>query len=89
MARFSLLQIERRYFGSLRSAILLSQSMNQRMWFDSPFVCRQIEGIGQVFSQSLVQAGITSLERLEQTDARMIESVRHTLFLPAQLAARI
>jgi hypothetical protein len=55
--------------------LLSAQSFQQRIWFDSPFVSRQVEGIGPAFSVLLVQAGIDSLEKLEAMKPAAIDLV--------------
>ena len=60
---------------ALVNTILLNQSIQQKIWFDSIHVCRQIDKIGIKFSRVLADNGITSLEKLEQCNPRKIEEI--------------
>ena len=57
----------------IHNIILFSQSINQKLWYDSPLVCKQIDKIGVKYASKLAEHGITSFESLEKTDPRMIE----------------
>lgn len=59
----------------LEFILLLNQSISQRMWFDSLFVCKQIDKIGKKLCDLLVQRQITSLEEFERTDPRVLEEI--------------
>ena len=64
------------------NALLLHKCLKQRMWDNSNQECRQLPGIGRLFSERLTAAGLGRLRDLETADARVIESVaqRHYPF---------
>jgi ATP-dependent DNA helicase HFM1/MER3 len=45
------------------------------MWENTAHVLKQLDGIGNVFSNSLVKAGITSFQKLEESNPRRLEAV--------------
>lgn len=52
------------------------------MWYDSPFVIRQITGIGPQFAKLLSEADLISFEQLRKCDPSRIEMVScHPLFI--------
>jgi hypothetical protein len=53
-----------------------NKCLRQKLWEDTLHVVRQLDKIGPASAASLVAAGITSFEKLEQTDPRTIESVQ-------------
>ncbi|KAF2830323.1 hypothetical protein CC86DRAFT_284183 [Ophiobolus disseminans] len=60
---------------SIHSALLLERSLGSRIWDDSPLQMKQIEGIGVVAVRKFVNAGIRSMEDLENADAHRIETL--------------
>ncbi|KAG0496607.1 hypothetical protein HPP92_001298 [Vanilla planifolia] len=62
------------YKGSLNSS-LLAQCMNQRLWDDSPYLLKQLPGIGMVTAKALHSAGINSFSSLVEADPRRIEII--------------
>ena len=80
----------KKYFAALHNALLLYvlqwcytvsyaalrfKCLKQKMWENSALVVRQIEKIGQVSANTLAAAGITSFDKLLETDPRRIEMV--------------
>ncbi|CAL5020883.1 unnamed protein product [Urochloa decumbens] len=66
------------YKKSYRSAInsmILANSLHQKLWESSPFLLKQLPGIGIVTAKALKNAGICDFETLATADARKIESV--------------
>ncbi|CAO2046611.1 unnamed protein product [Urochloa humidicola] len=66
------------YKKSYRSAInsmILANSLHQKLWESSPFLLKQLPGIGIVTAKALKSAGICDFETLATADARKIESV--------------
>lgn len=61
--------------AGVRSALELSRSLAARAWDDSPFQLTQLEGIGPVSVRKLVNAGIRSIEDLNDTEPHKIEMV--------------
>ncbi|CAM0873087.1 unnamed protein product [Alopecurus aequalis] len=65
------------YKKSYRSAInsmLLAKCLDQKLWESSPFLLKQLPGIGIVTAKALKTAGVDSFERLATADARKLES---------------
>lgn len=60
---------------SIHSALMLERCLGSRAWDDSPLQMVQVPNIGTVAVRKLVNAGIRSIEDLESTDARRIETV--------------
>ena len=58
----------------MQNAMMLERSLGSKAWDDSPMQMIQIPEIGIVAVRKLVNAGIRSLEDLEATDARRIET---------------
>ncbi|XP_060602890.1 probable ATP-dependent DNA helicase HFM1 [Ruditapes philippinarum] len=69
-------------FKCLLSALLLCKSFKARLWEDSKYVSKQLDGIGPTLSTALVNAGLTTFEKLEEKDPREIELIvnRHPPF---------
>uniref|UniRef100_K3YZG7 DNA 3'-5' helicase n=1 Tax=Setaria italica TaxID=4555 RepID=K3YZG7_SETIT len=66
------------YKKSYRSAInsmILANSLHQKLWERSPFLLKQLPGIGIVTAKALKSAGICDFDTLAAADARKIESV--------------
>jgi ATP-dependent DNA helicase HFM1/MER3 len=60
---------------SIHSALMLERCLGSKAWDDSPLQMVQVPSIGIVAVRKLVNAGIRSIEDLESTDARRIETV--------------
>ncbi|MED6161906.1 hypothetical protein PIB30_065217 [Stylosanthes scabra] len=65
---------KRNYKGALNSA-LLAKSLDQKLWDDSPYLLKQLPGIGMVTAKALHSMGIKSFEALAEADPRRIEIV--------------
>ncbi|KAI4723607.1 P-loop containing nucleoside triphosphate hydrolase protein [Aureobasidium sp. EXF-10727] len=59
----------------IRNSLVLSRSLAARVWDDSPMVLRQIEQIGPVAVRKLVDARITTMDELSDTDPGRLELV--------------
>ncbi|KAK9683521.1 hypothetical protein RND81_10G147600 [Saponaria officinalis] len=62
------------YKGTLNS-IILAKSLHHKLWDDSPFLLKQLPGIGMVTAKALHSMGITAFEKLADADPRRIEIV--------------
>ncbi|KAH7851890.1 hypothetical protein Vadar_017925 [Vaccinium darrowii] len=62
------------YKGALNSA-LLAKSLHQKLWDDSPYLLKQLPGIGMVTAKALHSMGVKSFETLHEADPRKIEIV--------------
>ncbi|XP_062106898.1 DExH-box ATP-dependent RNA helicase DExH17 isoform X3 [Humulus lupulus] len=65
---------KKNYKGALDSA-LLAKSLHQKLWDDSPYLLKQLPGIGMVTAKALQSMEITSFETLAGADPRRIEIV--------------
>ncbi|KAL6994373.1 DNA helicase [Sarracenia purpurea var. burkii] len=62
------------YKGALNSS-LLAKSLHQKLWDDSPFLLKQLPGIGMVTAKGLHSMGVKTFETLYEADPRKIEIV--------------
>ncbi|KAH7658892.1 DNA helicase protein [Dioscorea alata] len=60
------------YKGAVNST-LLAKSLRQRLWDCSPYLLKQLPGIGMVTAKALHSAGINSFRTLAEADPRKIE----------------
>ncbi|KAG6389908.1 hypothetical protein SASPL_151383 [Salvia splendens] len=60
------------YKGAL-SATLLAKCLHQKLWNDSPYLLKQLPGIGMVTAKALHSMGVTSFDTLSEADPRKIE----------------
>jgi Sec63 Brl domain len=60
---------------SARHALELARSFAARVWDNSPLQLKQLDQIGNVTVRKLANAGINSIESLENTEAHRIEAV--------------
>ncbi|XP_028786298.1 DExH-box ATP-dependent RNA helicase DExH17-like [Neltuma alba] len=65
---------KKNYKGAVNSS-LLAKSLDQRLWDDSPYLLKQLPGIGMVTAKALHSMGIKSFEALAEADPRRIEIV--------------
>ncbi|KAK9117209.1 hypothetical protein Sjap_016156 [Stephania japonica] len=65
---------KKNYRGVLNSS-LLAKCLYQRLWDDSPYLLKQLSGIGMVTAKALNLAGINSFKTLAEADPRQIEIV--------------
>ncbi|KAI0510291.1 hypothetical protein KFK09_010892 [Dendrobium nobile] len=64
----------RSYKGALSSS-LLAKCLHQRLWDDSPYLLKQLPGIGMVTAKALHAAGINSFDKMLEADPRKIELI--------------
>ncbi|PHT91723.1 ATP-dependent DNA helicase MER3 -like protein [Capsicum annuum] len=62
------------YRGALSSA-LLTKSLYKKVWDDSPYLLKQLPGIGMVTAKALHSMGVKSFSSLSDADPRKIEMV--------------
>ncbi|KAL3847245.1 hypothetical protein ACJMK2_018167 [Sinanodonta woodiana] len=69
-------------YKSLLSAVQLTKCFKAHLWEDSKFVAKQLSGIGPTLSSLLVNAGIVSFQKIEETNPRDLELIvnRHPPF---------
>uniref|UniRef100_A0A3Q3LBA5 Probable ATP-dependent DNA helicase HFM1 n=1 Tax=Mastacembelus armatus TaxID=205130 RepID=A0A3Q3LBA5_9TELE len=69
-------------FSALLNSLILAKCFKSKLWENSPYVSKQLEKIGQTHSTAMVNAGLTTFSKIEQTNARELELIlnRHPPF---------
>ncbi|XP_029309816.1 probable ATP-dependent DNA helicase HFM1 [Cottoperca gobio] len=69
-------------FSAVLHSLILAKSFRAKLWENSPYVSKQLEKIGQTLSTAMVNAGLTTFSKIEQTNARELELIlnRHPPF---------
>lgn len=57
------------------NSIILYKCFRSKLWENSPFVSKQLSGIGNVLSRQLVNAGKTSFDKILESNPRDLEVV--------------
>ncbi|KAK2981551.1 hypothetical protein RJ640_027976, partial [Escallonia rubra] len=65
---------KKNYKGAINST-LLAKSLHQKLWDHSPYLLKQLPGIGMVTAKALHSMGVKSFETLSEADPRKIEIV--------------
>lgn len=65
---------KKNYKGAFNST-LLAKCLHQKLWDDSPYLLKQLPGIGMVTAKALHSMGVRSFETLSEADPRKIEIV--------------
>ncbi|XP_038649736.1 probable ATP-dependent DNA helicase HFM1 isoform X2 [Scyliorhinus canicula] len=77
-----LMQQEKKNFSALLNAVILAKCFRAKLWENSAYVSRQLEKIGTTLSSAMVNAGLTTFQKIEDTNARELELIvnRHPPF---------
>uniref|UniRef100_A0A4W5NV21 DNA 3'-5' helicase n=1 Tax=Hucho hucho TaxID=62062 RepID=A0A4W5NV21_9TELE len=69
-------------FSALLNSLILAKCFRAKLWENSPYVSKQLEKIGLSLSTAMVNAGLTTFNKIEQTNARELELIvnRHPPF---------
>ncbi|XP_064004052.1 probable ATP-dependent DNA helicase HFM1 [Pogoniulus pusillus] len=69
-------------FAALLNSLILAKCFRCRLWENSLHVSKQLEKIGVSLSNAMVNAGLTSFKKIEDTNARELELIlnRHPPF---------
>ncbi|XP_018893703.4 probable ATP-dependent DNA helicase HFM1 [Gorilla gorilla gorilla] len=69
-------------FAVLLNSLILAKCFRCKLWENSLHVSKQLEKIGITLSNAIVNAGLTSFKKIEETDARELELIlnRHPPF---------
>ncbi|CAG9766223.1 unnamed protein product [Ceutorhynchus assimilis] len=62
-------------YSALLNTTILAKCFRVKLWENSPYVSKQLTGVGQVMSRSLMKAGKTTLKKLADTNPRHIEMI--------------
>ncbi|KAG6525001.1 hypothetical protein ZIOFF_014953 [Zingiber officinale] len=65
--------IYRKSYKGAISSILLAKCLHHKLWENSPYLLKQLPGIGMVTAKALQSAGVNSFESLAAADPRKIE----------------
>ncbi|KAK9810502.1 hypothetical protein WJX72_011853 [[Myrmecia] bisecta] len=65
----------RQQLTATANSLMLTKCLKQRLWENSVQQCRQLRSITRPMAARLLDAGVTSLQQLNATDARRIETV--------------
>ncbi|XP_008066461.1 probable ATP-dependent DNA helicase HFM1 [Carlito syrichta] len=73
---------EEKNFAILLNSLILAKCFKCKLWENSLHVSKQLEKIGITLSNAMVNAGLTSFKKIEETDARELELIlnRHPPF---------
>ncbi|XP_020606778.1 probable ATP-dependent DNA helicase HFM1 [Orbicella faveolata] len=76
------LQMLKNDFTSLQNSVTLAKCMKARLWENSKFVSKQLEKVGPSLSTMMVNAGLITFKKIEETNPREIEMIvnRHPPF---------
>ncbi|XP_070123403.1 probable ATP-dependent DNA helicase HFM1 [Equus caballus] len=74
--------IQEKKFAVLLNSLILTKCFRCKLWENSLHVSKQLEKIGITLSNAMVNAGLTSFKKIEETDARELELIlnRHPPF---------
>ncbi|KAM9108975.1 putative ATP-dependent DNA helicase HFM1 isoform 2-T2 [Megaptera novaeangliae] len=69
-------------FAVLLNSLILAKCFRCKLWENSLHVSKQLEKIGVTLSNTMVNAGLTTFKKIEETDARKLELIlnRHPPF---------
>ncbi|KAL1280229.1 hypothetical protein QQF64_014829 [Cirrhinus molitorella] len=69
-------------FSAQLNSLMLAKCFRAKLWENSPYVSRQLERIGLTLANAMVNAGLTTFSKIEQTNPRELEMIvnRHPPF---------
>lgn len=79
ITRAELISEQASYYTAVLNAITLAKCITAQLWENSPFMCKQLKGIGPAFSTLLVSAGKSNFLLLEESHPRDLERVSFCL----------
>ncbi|XP_057184858.1 probable ATP-dependent DNA helicase HFM1 [Triplophysa rosa] len=62
-------------FSAQLNSLILAKCFRAKLWENSPYVSKQLEKIGQSFATAMVNAGLTTFSKIEETSPRELELV--------------
>ncbi|XP_030877068.1 probable ATP-dependent DNA helicase HFM1 isoform X5 [Leptonychotes weddellii] len=74
--------VQEKKFAVLLNSLILAKCFRCKLWENSLHISKQLEKIGITLSNAMVNAGLTSFKKIEETDARELELIlnRHPPF---------
>uniref|UniRef100_A0A3Q3LJC4 Probable ATP-dependent DNA helicase HFM1 n=1 Tax=Labrus bergylta TaxID=56723 RepID=A0A3Q3LJC4_9LABR len=75
-------QTPKTVFSALLNSLILAKCFRAKLWENSPYVSKQLEKIGQTLSTAMVNAGLTTFSKIEESNPRELELIvnRHPPF---------
>ncbi|XP_026062307.1 probable ATP-dependent DNA helicase HFM1 [Carassius auratus] len=69
-------------FSARLNSLILAKCFRAKLWENSPYISRQLERIGLTLATAMVNAGLTTFSKIEQTSPRELEIIvnRHPPF---------
>uniref|UniRef100_A0A8C2L8T1 Probable ATP-dependent DNA helicase HFM1 n=1 Tax=Cyprinus carpio TaxID=7962 RepID=A0A8C2L8T1_CYPCA len=69
-------------FSARLNSLTLAKCFRAKLWENSPYISRQVERIGFTLATAMVNAGLTTFSKIEQTSPRELEIIvnRHPPF---------
>ncbi|XP_069795276.1 probable ATP-dependent DNA helicase HFM1 isoform X2 [Narcine bancroftii] len=77
-----LMQQEKKNFSALLNSLILAKCFRAKLWENSLYISRQLEKIGATLSCAMVNAGLSTFQKIEDTNSRELELIvnRHPPF---------
>ncbi|KAI5644233.1 sec63 brl domain-containing protein [Phthorimaea operculella] len=75
VTRPDLISNQTQYFTAIVNAIILAKCIEAHLWENSPYVSKQLKGIGPTFSTLLATAGKVNFTLLEESHPRDLERI--------------
>lgn len=75
MTRPDLVSRQPKFYSAVLNSIVLAKCIVAHLWENSPFVSKQLKGIGPTFSTLLATAGKVNFMLLEESHPRDLERV--------------
>ncbi|XP_008294380.1 probable ATP-dependent DNA helicase HFM1 [Stegastes partitus] len=69
-------------FSAVLNSLILAKCFRAKLWENSLYVSKQLDKIGQFLSTAMVNSGLTTFSKIEETNARELELIlnRHPPF---------
>lgn len=68
--------VQEKNAAKLRYALEIYQCLQAHMWSDSPYIARQLPGIGSQYAKTIAQANLINFDQLRNCDPGRFEQVR-------------
>ncbi|XP_055497359.1 probable ATP-dependent DNA helicase HFM1 isoform X1 [Leucoraja erinacea] len=77
-----LMQQDKKNFSTLLNSLILAKCFRAKLWENSSYISRQLEKIGPTLSCAMVNAGLSTFQKIEDTNSRELELIvnRHPPF---------
>lgn len=73
----SLFLWQNNFYQALASTLILNKCVHARLWENSPYVSRQLPGIGPTLASLLVSANKTTFQAILESNPRDLERVNY------------